>query len=114
MLNKGDGLIDRCAKDVTAGVSSLLKYIGTLKGLASVRDAVWDLLKEVHNVAVALVKACSWFVKINGLHGQNLKKLYHSAALEYLLLEQMKMGTARQSHRLVFRAEDLKSHYIYA
>lgn len=34
-------------KDVTTGVNSLLKYIGTLKGLASIRDAVWDLLKEV-------------------------------------------------------------------
>jgi len=34
-------------KDVTTGVNSLLKYIGTLKGLVSIRDAVWDLLKEV-------------------------------------------------------------------
>ncbi|XP_020608067.1 conserved oligomeric Golgi complex subunit 1-like isoform X2 [Orbicella faveolata] len=36
-----------CIKDVTAGVNNLLKYIGSLKGLASIRDAVWDLLNEV-------------------------------------------------------------------
>lgn len=49
-------ILTRCIKDVTTGVNSLLKYIGTLKGLASIRDAVWDLLKEVtpHRFAMSV------------------------------------------------------------
>ena len=37
----------RSVKDVNTGVGKLLKYIGSLKGLAAIRDAVWDLIKEV-------------------------------------------------------------------
>ncbi|XP_052359356.1 conserved oligomeric Golgi complex subunit 1-like, partial [Oncorhynchus keta] len=33
-----------CKEDICNGVSSLLVYVNSLKGLASIRDAVWDLL----------------------------------------------------------------------
>ncbi|KAJ8389155.1 hypothetical protein AAFF_G00123610 [Aldrovandia affinis] len=36
--------IDTCKEDVRSGVSSLLVYVKSLKGLAAIRDAVWDLL----------------------------------------------------------------------
>uniref|UniRef100_A0A674AWA6 Conserved oligomeric Golgi complex subunit 1 n=1 Tax=Salmo trutta TaxID=8032 RepID=A0A674AWA6_SALTR len=36
--------INTCKEDIRNGVSSLLVYVNSLKGLASIRDAVWDLL----------------------------------------------------------------------
>lgn len=36
--------IDTCKEDICRGVGSLLVYVKTLKGLAAIRDAVWDLL----------------------------------------------------------------------
>ncbi|XP_029014693.1 conserved oligomeric Golgi complex subunit 1 [Betta splendens] len=36
--------IDTCKEDICKGVGSLLVYIKSLKGLAAIRDAVWDLL----------------------------------------------------------------------
>lgn len=33
-----------CKEDICRGVGSLLVYVKTLKGLAAIRDAVWDLL----------------------------------------------------------------------
>ncbi|KAJ8345527.1 hypothetical protein SKAU_G00297200 [Synaphobranchus kaupii] len=38
--------IDTCKEDVRGGVSSLLVYVKSLKGLAAIRDAVWDLLSS--------------------------------------------------------------------
>lgn len=34
----------RCKEDICHGVGSLLVYVKSLKGLAAIRDAVWDLL----------------------------------------------------------------------
>ncbi|XP_015773605.1 PREDICTED: conserved oligomeric Golgi complex subunit 1-like isoform X1 [Acropora digitifera] len=64
--------ISMCAKDVTAGVSSLLKYIGTLKGLASVRDAVWDLLKEAALTSSSSDQAIDWTTLCNSVLGHDL------------------------------------------
>ena len=36
-----------CIADVARGVGELPKYIGTLKGLSSIRDSVWDMLNQV-------------------------------------------------------------------
>ncbi|XP_044038644.1 conserved oligomeric Golgi complex subunit 1 isoform X2 [Siniperca chuatsi] len=36
--------IDTCKEDIGRGVGSLLVYVKTLKGLAAIRDSVWDLL----------------------------------------------------------------------
>ncbi|XP_061837617.1 conserved oligomeric Golgi complex subunit 1 isoform X2 [Nerophis lumbriciformis] len=36
--------IHTCKEDICHGVSSLLVYVKSLKGLAAIRDAVWDLL----------------------------------------------------------------------
>ncbi|CAB1350229.1 unnamed protein product [Coregonus sp. 'balchen'] len=36
--------INICKEDICNGVSSLVVYVNNLKGLASIRDAVWDLL----------------------------------------------------------------------
>ncbi|XP_038021519.2 conserved oligomeric Golgi complex subunit 1 isoform X1 [Anas platyrhynchos] len=36
--------IAMCSDDIRAGVSSLLVYVKSLKGLAGIRDAVWELL----------------------------------------------------------------------
>ncbi|NXC47712.1 COG1 protein, partial [Penelope pileata] len=36
--------IAMCSEDIRAGVSSLLVYVKSLKGLAGIRDAVWELL----------------------------------------------------------------------
>ncbi|XP_074511151.1 conserved oligomeric Golgi complex subunit 1 isoform X4 [Sebastes fasciatus] len=36
--------IDTCKEDICRGVGSLLVYVKSLKGLAAIRDAVWDLL----------------------------------------------------------------------
>ncbi|KAG7459572.1 hypothetical protein MATL_G00212070 [Megalops atlanticus] len=38
--------IDTCKEDVRSGVSGLLVYVKSLKGLAAIRDAVWDLLSS--------------------------------------------------------------------
>lgn len=34
----------RCSDDIRAGVSNLLVYVKSMKGLAGIRDAVWELL----------------------------------------------------------------------
>lgn len=36
--------INTCKEDICRGVGSLLVYVKSLKGLAAIRDAVWDLL----------------------------------------------------------------------
>ncbi|XP_068580891.1 conserved oligomeric Golgi complex subunit 1 isoform X2 [Cebidichthys violaceus] len=36
--------IDTCKEDICRGVSGLLVYVKSLKGLAAIRDSVWDLL----------------------------------------------------------------------
>ncbi|XP_042688901.1 conserved oligomeric Golgi complex subunit 1 [Centrocercus urophasianus] len=36
--------ITMCSEDIRAGVSNLLVYVKSLKGLAGIRDAVWELL----------------------------------------------------------------------
>ncbi|XP_068192956.1 conserved oligomeric Golgi complex subunit 1 isoform X2 [Antennarius striatus] len=36
--------IDTCKEDICRGVGGLLVYVKSLKGLAAIRDAVWDLL----------------------------------------------------------------------
>lgn len=33
-----------CKEDICRGVSGLLVYVKSLKGLAAIRDSVWDLL----------------------------------------------------------------------
>ncbi|KAG5833013.1 hypothetical protein ANANG_G00297350 [Anguilla anguilla] len=38
--------IHTCKEDVRSGVSGLLVYVKSLKGLAAIRDAVWDLLSS--------------------------------------------------------------------
>ncbi|XP_048102496.1 conserved oligomeric Golgi complex subunit 1 isoform X1 [Alosa alosa] len=38
--------IDTCKEDIRSGVSSLLVFVRSLKGLASIRDGVWDLLSS--------------------------------------------------------------------
>ncbi|XP_069565997.1 conserved oligomeric Golgi complex subunit 1 isoform X1 [Brachyistius frenatus] len=38
--------IDTCKEDICSGVGSLLVYVKSLKGLAAIRDAVWDLLSS--------------------------------------------------------------------
>lgn len=35
-----------CKEDIRSGVSSLLVYVRSLKGLAAIRDAVWELLSS--------------------------------------------------------------------
>lgn len=37
-------LFPSCKEDICHGVGSLLVYVKSLKGLAAIRDAVWDLL----------------------------------------------------------------------
>ncbi|XP_058845828.1 conserved oligomeric Golgi complex subunit 1-like isoform X3 [Acipenser ruthenus] len=36
--------INMCKEDIKSGISSLLVYVKSLKGLAAIRDAVWELL----------------------------------------------------------------------
>ncbi|XP_051491149.1 LOW QUALITY PROTEIN: conserved oligomeric Golgi complex subunit 1 [Apus apus] len=36
--------ISMCSEDIRAGVSNLLVYVTSMKGLAGIRDAVWELL----------------------------------------------------------------------
>ncbi|RXN31502.1 conserved oligomeric Golgi complex subunit 1-like protein [Labeo rohita] len=38
--------IDTCKEDIRSGVSSLLVYVKSLKALAAIRDAVWELLSS--------------------------------------------------------------------
>ncbi|NWI91240.1 COG1 protein, partial [Pitta sordida] len=38
--------ISMCSDDIRAGVSSLLVYVRSMKGLAGIRDAVWELLSS--------------------------------------------------------------------
>lgn len=37
---------DRCIKDIQHGVKNMLSFINEIKGLALVRDAVYEILKD--------------------------------------------------------------------
>nr|XP_058952613.1 conserved oligomeric Golgi complex subunit 1-like [Pocillopora verrucosa] len=62
--------ISMCIKDVTAAVSNLLKYVGSLKGLASIRDAVWDLLNQTS--AASGDCTLDWSAVCNSILGRDL------------------------------------------
>ncbi|CAH3019344.1 unnamed protein product [Porites evermanni] len=64
--------LSMCKKDVTTGVNSLLKYIGTLKGLASIRDAVWDLLKEAEKAVGSDDQDLDWSTLCNRVLGRDV------------------------------------------
>ncbi|XP_055448178.1 conserved oligomeric Golgi complex subunit 1 [Psammomys obesus] len=38
--------IDMCNEDIKNGISNLLLYVKSMKGLAGIRDAIWDLLSN--------------------------------------------------------------------
>jgi uncharacterized membrane protein YGL010W len=40
----------RCVSDVTSGIAKLLNFINTVKRLADIRDAVWELLSQVYTI----------------------------------------------------------------
>ncbi|XP_063970712.1 conserved oligomeric Golgi complex subunit 1-like [Lytechinus pictus] len=42
--------VETCISDVHDGISKLLNYVTSIRGLTSIRDAVWDLLQEDDNV----------------------------------------------------------------
>ena len=44
----------RCTKDVSSGVGKLLQFVGTLKSLGSIRDAVWEILQEVWKIELMI------------------------------------------------------------
>lgn len=41
----------RCIRDVKHGVGKLLTFVNTVKRLADIRDAVWDLLSQDDSMA---------------------------------------------------------------
>ncbi|XP_055956270.1 conserved oligomeric Golgi complex subunit 1 [Patella vulgata] len=41
--------ITTCVQDISSGISKLLSYVNTVKRLADIRDAVWQLLQEDEN-----------------------------------------------------------------
>lgn len=45
-LSTHDSSAFSCKEDICRGVGSLLVYVKSLKGLAAIRDAVWDLLSS--------------------------------------------------------------------
>ena len=47
-----------CIKDVHSGVKTLLSFVGNIKGLASIRDAVYDLLKVDANISEVMFIRC--------------------------------------------------------
>jgi hypothetical protein len=40
-------------EDVKKSMGGFLQYVGTLKGLASIRDAIWELLNPVIKVLLS-------------------------------------------------------------
>ena len=47
MFYDGKKFSFRCMEDVKKSMGGFLQYVGTLKGLASIRDAIWELLNPV-------------------------------------------------------------------
>ena len=39
--------VTRCLQDVRSGVGKLLNYVNSVKRLADIRDAVWDIVAQV-------------------------------------------------------------------
>lgn len=39
--------VNRCLQDVRSGVGKLLNYVNSVKRLADIRDAVWDIVAQV-------------------------------------------------------------------
>ncbi|XP_072550253.1 conserved oligomeric Golgi complex subunit 1 isoform X2 [Salminus brasiliensis] len=80
--------IDTCKEDIRAGVSSLLVYVKTLKALAAIRDAVWELLSSesisLHWGAVCLrlldKPLCLWDDLLQQLFLQRLKAITQEGA----------------------------------
>ncbi|KAG9264007.1 conserved oligomeric Golgi complex subunit 1 isoform X1 [Astyanax mexicanus] len=80
--------IDTCKEDIRAGVSSLLVYVKTLKALAAIRDAVWELLSSesisLHWSAVCLrlldKPLCLWDDLLQQLFLQRLQAITQEGA----------------------------------
>uniref|UniRef100_A0AAR2J631 Conserved oligomeric Golgi complex subunit 1 n=1 Tax=Pygocentrus nattereri TaxID=42514 RepID=A0AAR2J631_PYGNA len=75
--------IDTCKEDIRGGVSSLLVYVKSLKALAAIRDAVWELLSSesisLHWSAVCLrlleKPLCLWDDLLQQLFLQRLQAI---------------------------------------
>lgn len=57
-------MICRCVTNVQGGLASILNYVTTVKGLAAIRDELWNLLQHVSLVTCKLFAAqynYNWF-----------------------------------------------------
>ncbi|KAM8844584.1 conserved oligomeric Golgi complex subunit 1 isoform 2-T2 [Spinachia spinachia] len=54
--------IHTCKEDICRGVSSLLVYVKSLKGLAAIRDSVWDLL-STESISQHWSTVCQWLLE---------------------------------------------------
>lgn len=42
--NSWETVLFRCNEDIKNGITNLLMYVNSMKGLAGIRDAMWELL----------------------------------------------------------------------
>lgn len=84
-----------CKEDICHGVGTLLVYVKSLKGLAAIRDAVWDLLAS-DSISQHWTKVCQQLL------GRPL--VVWDDFLQQLFLQRLQVGRS-----LVHQADDLWS-----
>ena len=78
-------LFCRCIQDVSTGLSKVLGYITSVKGLAAIRDQVWDLLQEVSAIQLQWKPTFTCHVRLlqwNERPSDTLKILQKTGSLE--------------------------------
>ncbi|XP_033096428.1 conserved oligomeric Golgi complex subunit 1-like [Anneissia japonica] len=72
--------VDTCVQDVHTGVGRLFNYINTIKGLTSIRDALWELLKQDEDVVDWKVACKSIMNQPLSLWGEFVRPLFLNRA----------------------------------
>eukprot|EP00057_Strongylocentrotus_purpuratus_P034541 XP_795647.3 PREDICTED: conserved oligomeric Golgi complex subunit 1 [Strongylocentrotus purpuratus] len=100
--------VETCISDVHDGISKLLNYVTSIRGLTSIRDAVWDLLQEdddvpaLRNITKRVLgrSLCLW--------GEFVRPLFLSRM--QAILQDALDQTLTNSHQLVIQAShDMES-----
>lgn len=100
--------IETCINDVHDGISKLLSYVASIRGLTSIRDAVWELLQESEDVPDLSKISKKVLGRSLCLWGEFVRPLFLTR-IEAIIQDSLDQ-TLTNSHQLVIQAsQDMDS-----
>ncbi|XP_071477310.1 conserved oligomeric Golgi complex subunit 1-like [Diadema antillarum] len=94
--------VETCISDVHDGISKLLGYVTSIRGLTSIRDAVWDLLQEAEDDIPLNTVAKRVLGRTLCLWGEFVRPLFLTR-IQAIIQESLDQ-TLTNSHQLVIQA----------